>query len=84
MEPDKNLRVRIPPALLANLEKVARAERISVDELVRDAVERRLERREWRDLLAFGEKHAKSRGLTEADVPQAIAEVRRQSKERER
>jgi hypothetical protein len=65
-----------------------------VDQLVRDAVERRLERREWRDLLAFGEKHAKSRRLTEkhaksrrlteADVPQAIVEIRRPSKERER
>jgi len=84
MEPDKNLRVRIPPALLANVEKAARAEHITVDELVRDAVERRLEGREWRDLLAFGEKHAKSRGLTEADVPEAIAEVRRHSKEPER
>jgi len=60
MEADKNLRVRIPPPLLANVEKAARAEQITVDELVRDAVERRLERREWRDLLAFGEKRAKS------------------------
>jgi len=75
MEADKNLRVRIPPPLLANVEKAARAEQITVDELVRDAVERRLERREWRDLLAFGEKRAKSPDLTEADVPEAIAEV---------
>ena len=55
-----------------------------MDQLVRDAVERRLERREWRDLLAFGEKHAKARRLTEAEVPQAIVEIRRPSKERER
>jgi hypothetical protein len=42
MEPDKNLHAKIPPALLAEAEKAASADHISVDELVRDAMERRL------------------------------------------
>jgi len=84
MEPEKNLHAKIPAALLAEVEKAAQAEHTTVDELVRDAVERRLDHREWLDLLAFGEKHAKSLGLTEADVPDAIAEVRRETRECER
>jgi metal-responsive CopG/Arc/MetJ family transcriptional regulator len=76
VEAEKNLHATIPAALLAKMEDVAHAERISVDELVRDAVQRRLDTHEWHELLAFGEKHAQSRGLTEADVAEAIAEAR--------
>ena len=84
MEPDKNLHAKIPPALLAEMENAASAEHITVDELVQDAVERRLHRRQWQDVLSFGERHAKARGLTEADVNEAIAEVRRENQERGR
>jgi hypothetical protein len=84
MEPETNLHAKIPPALLAEMEKAAEAEHITLDELVRDAVERRLNRREWQDVVAFGEKHAKARGLTEADVAGAIADVRSESNERGR
>jgi hypothetical protein len=76
VEAEKNLHATIPPALLAQIENVARAEHISVDELVQGAVQRHIETIEWRKLLAFGEKHPKSLGLTEADVADAIAEVR--------
>ncbi len=76
MEPEKNLHATIPPALLAEVEKAARAERITLDELVRDAVERRLNKREFDDLFAFGKQHAKERGLRRGDVADAIAQVR--------
>lgn len=76
METEKNLQATIPAALMARVEDAARAEHITVEELVRDAVQRRLNTHEWRETLAFGEKHAESLGLTEADVEEAIAEVR--------
>jgi metal-responsive CopG/Arc/MetJ family transcriptional regulator len=84
MEPDKNLHAKIPPELLTEMEKAAQEEHITPEELVRDAVERRLNKRQWQDGVAFGEKHAKSRGLTETDVPEAIAEVCGESHERRR
>jgi ABC-type Fe3+-siderophore transport system permease subunit len=34
---------------------------------VQDAVERRLHKREWLDVIAFGEKHARSLGLSKSD-----------------
>jgi hypothetical protein len=84
MEPEKNLHANIPPNLLVEMERAAAAEHVTVDELVRDALEYRLNKREWQDVVAFGEKHARSRGLTEADVPEAIDEVRRENSERGR
>jgi hypothetical protein len=84
MEPEKNLHANIPSALVADMERAAEAEHITVDELVRDALEYRLNRREWQDVVAFREKHARSCGLPEADVPEAISEVRREASERRR
>ncbi len=77
METEKNLHAAIPPALLARVQNVAQAERITVDELVRDAVQRRLLSHEWQEVLAFGELHSAARRLKEADVADAIAQVRR-------
>jgi len=77
-EPEKNLHATISPALLAEVHQAANAEHITIDELVQDAVERRLHHRRWEDVLRFGEQHAQARGLTEADVEEAIADVRRE------
>ena len=45
-------------------------------EVVRDAMERYMEDREWNRLLAYGAERTKALGLTEEDVPRLIAEVR--------
>lgn len=84
MEPEKNLHASVPPALLTQAEKAAQAEHITLDELVRDAMERRLNRRELEEVFAFGERHARERGLKPGDVAKAIADVRVESKERGR
>ena len=84
MEPEKNLHASVPPSLLTQAEQAARDESITLDELVRDAMECRLNRRELDDVLAFGKKHARARGLKPGDVAGAVAEVRAQDKERGR
>ena len=56
METEKNLQATIPAALLARVEDAARAEHITVDELVRDAVQRRLKNHEWRETLPSGRR----------------------------
>jgi hypothetical protein len=84
MEPEKNLHASVPPALLSQAEKVARAENITLDELVRDAMERRVNRRELEEVFAFGQRHARERGVKPGDVAKAIADVRAESSERGR
>ncbi len=84
MEPEKNLHAAVPPALLEKAHAAARQEHISLDELVSDAMEGRLNRCEFEEVLAFGKRHAKARGLKPSDVTGAIAAVRAETSERGR
>ena len=84
MASPENDRVTVRPALLAEVQAVAGEERRSADELVEDALAQYLEAHRWRRLYAHGEAQAQARGLTEADVPRLIAEVRAESAERNR
>jgi hypothetical protein len=83
MEPEKNLHAKIAPALLAEAEKAAQAERITVDELVQDAVEHRLKERRRQKLYAYGEGQARKLGIKEEDVPRIVEEWRTEQQERE-
>ena len=70
--------VKIPAALLAELQAAAQEERRTRDDLAREAVERYLRDRQWWQLLTYGEQQARSLGLAEFDVPSLIDEYRRQ------
>jgi hypothetical protein len=74
--PEKNLQAAVPPALLELEAEVAQQENITLDELVSEAMERRLNRREFEEVLAFGKRHAKALGLQPSDVESAIATAR--------
>ncbi len=66
----------VPPAMLPAIQAAAEEERRPPGELVRDALERYMEAREWKKIFAYGESRAKALGLTEDDVPRLIAESR--------
>ncbi len=83
METEKNLHAAIPSALLAETETAARAEHITVDEFVRDAMERRLRQRRRQSLYAYGEAQARKLGIREEDVDRIIHEFRDEERERQ-
>jgi metal-responsive CopG/Arc/MetJ family transcriptional regulator len=70
----------VPPSLLSEVQAAAAEEHRAPGEIVREAIERYLDEREWRKLLAYGQERAQTLGLTEADVPRLIAEVRREKR----
>jgi len=76
MEPEKNLHAAIPPDLLAKAQAAAEQEHISVDEWLKETMERRLNHQEFEDVLAFGKRHARKRGLKPSDVEAAVDAVR--------
>ena len=78
MEPDKNLHATIPNALLAEAQRVAEAEHMSVDEFVRDAMERRLREIRRDKLYAYGEERARRLGVQENDVESIVHQYRKQ------
>ena len=83
-DPDKNLHASVPQALLTRAREVAELEHITLDELVRDAMERRVNKREFEEVLLFGKRHAKARGLKPSDVASAIAAARSETQEHRR
>lgn len=76
MEPEKNLHAFVPPALLKRAQAEAERAHITLDELVREAMERRVNKREFEEVLEFGKRHAKERGIKPGDVAETIAELR--------
>ena len=79
MRYENNLHAFVPPALLTRAQEAAQQERISLDQLVSDAVEQRLNTRRLEEMLAFGKRHARERGLKPGDVARAIADERRKN-----
>jgi hypothetical protein len=83
MNSEKNLHASIPPALLAEAQAAASADHISMDDLVREAMERRLRQRQLRDLYAYGDQQARKLGLNEDDVERIIHEFRQEEREQQ-
>jgi len=81
LPPDKNLHATVPPALLDRIEQAAESERLTLDEFVTELIERGLKRSGLDDVLAYGRRHARERGLKPSDVERAITETRTRDKE---
>lgn len=68
----------IPVFLMAEVERVARAQQRTVNEVLAEAVDRYIKDEQWQSLKAYGRERARERGFTEADVPRLIAESRQE------
>jgi hypothetical protein len=79
-QPEKNVHLRVPPELAAEMEAAARAENKTPDEWATEAFAEHLESQRWRNLVAFGHEHARKHGFKEEDVARFIAESREERK----
>jgi hypothetical protein len=68
--------IGLPGELVEKVKEAAAREEITPEELVREAVENRLSRAEWRDLVEFGHRNARERGLKPEDVDAEISAAR--------
>jgi hypothetical protein len=71
-----NENIGLPGQLLEQVKEAAAKEKITPEEFIRDAVETRLSRSEWRKTLEFAEHNARERGLKPEDVETEIAALR--------
>lgn len=67
----------LPDMLQAEIEKVARAQDRTVNEVLADAVDRYIREKQWQSLKSYGRQKARERGIKDADVLRLIAESRR-------
>ncbi len=66
----------LPPEMAAQIDEVMRLEGRTKSELLREALRRYMEDREWKQLLRYGERQAVQRGLTPEDVERLVEEYR--------
>ena len=71
----------VSPALMAQLEEVARRQERPVSQVITDAIDRYIDKQEWERLHAYGKAQAQKLGYTEDDVERLIAEVRQEYSE---
>jgi hypothetical protein len=68
--------IGLPGELVEKVKEAAAQEEITPEELVRDAVENRLSRAQWRKTVEFGHRNARERGLTREDVDVEVSAAR--------
>jgi predicted transcriptional regulator len=68
----------LPDGLQAEIEKVARAQERTVNEVLAEAVDRYIREEQWQTLKSYGRQKARERGIKEGDVLRLIAESRRE------
>jgi hypothetical protein len=67
----------LPERLLTEIEKVARAQERTVNEVLAEAVDRYIKDKQWASLKSYGRQKARERGIGEGDVDRLIAESRK-------
>lgn len=77
MRATKLVTISLSPNLLKKAEKAAREENRTRSELLREALRRYLEDREWRKIYRYGERRARSLGLDEEDIERLVDEIRK-------
>ena len=82
MRTTQTLSITLPPQLLARAVEMAKLENRTMSELVREALRQYERQNFWAEMNAFGQAKAAERGLTEADVDQAVLEVRKKRADR--
>jgi metal-responsive CopG/Arc/MetJ family transcriptional regulator len=68
----------LPNGLQTEIEKVARAQARTVNEVLAEAVDRYIREKQWQSLKSYGRQKARARGIKERDVLRLIAESRRE------
>jgi CopG family transcriptional regulator/antitoxin EndoAI len=72
----------LPPEMAAVVEAVRKEEGRTTSELIREALRRYVEERDWRNLLRYGERKAMQHGIAPEDVERLVDEQRAEEAER--
>ena len=74
----KTITFSLPPDMADRVDQVMKQQRRSRSELLREALVRYVQECEWRELLQYGERTARERGLSPDDVAPLVEEYRRE------
>lgn len=68
----KTITLSLPPEMADKIEELMREEGRTRSELLREALRRYAEEREWKKIYRYGELKAKERGITEDQIEDII------------
>lgn len=72
----KTITFSLPPDMADRVEEIMKQEGRTKSELLREALRRYIEEREWRELFRYGEQRAREQGLGPQDVERLVNEYR--------
>jgi CopG family transcriptional regulator/antitoxin EndoAI len=72
----------LPPEMADKVEDITKEEGRTRSELLREALRRYIEEREWRQILRYGERKAKEKSIAPKDVEDLVDKYRSESEQR--
>ncbi len=73
----KTVTLSIPPEMDKKISVLMKKEGMTRSELLREALRRYMEEREWREILRYGRMRAKEKGITEDQVEDLVDAYRK-------
>jgi len=73
----KTVTLSIPPEMDKKISALMKKEGRTRSELLREALRRYMEEREWREILRYGRMRAKEKGITEDQVEDLVDAYRK-------
>ena len=68
----KTITFSLPPAMADQVAEIAKSEARTKSDLLREALRRYIEDREWRQVLRYGERRAREQGIAPEDVESLV------------
>lgn len=84
MRTTKTISISLPPEMLKQAERVAKKEGRTKSELVREALRRYIQARQWEELNSYGRARARELGIREEDIDRLIHEYRTERRGRKK
>jgi metal-responsive CopG/Arc/MetJ family transcriptional regulator len=78
MRTSRVISITLPPAMLAQAERLAKKEHRTMSELFREALRRYQRDRKWDELNAYGRSRARELGIAESDVVGIVKSYRKE------
>ena len=72
----KTITISVPPEMMTQIDELMRLEGRTRSELLREALRRYMQDREWRELLRYGQRKAREAGITEDDIEDIVEAYR--------
>jgi len=80
MDTEKNLHASIPHSVLAEAQKIAAAQHVSLDEFTYAAMKHYIDELGWKNFYSYGQQQAEKLGIQEEDVDRLIHEYREEAR----